>query len=434
MKRTSIVALLCSLLAVFASDVGAQESPLSFRRAIELALKNSAASYIAKEDVQRAKSDYLQSRDLFLPQITVGSGLAYSNGFPLSIEGSAPSIFDVNSQQFLVNFAQRQFIKAARADVGTSEAQSADKRNEIIMETALDYIQLDLLGSSQSVQREQQQVAAKLEDIVNQRVQAGIDSSLELTRAKLNSARARLQIAESQTTMDQLRLRLSQLTGLPQNEIQTSTETIPEFPSLPQDRDLSAEAVQNSPAVRMADQIAVSKEFRAKGEERQLLPSVDLVSHYAVLTKYNNYQEFFSHFQRNNVVFGVAIRFPFFNSAQKEVAKTARAEAIKAQKEAQNVREQVSSETLRQQHSIEQFTAARDVAKLEHQLAQADLETMQERIQSGGATLKEEEIARITEHERYAAYLNSSVDLDKAQIQILRQIGQLESWALGARP
>jgi outer membrane protein TolC len=434
MKRTSIVALLCSLLAVFACDAGAQESPLSFRRAIELALKNSVASYIAKEDVQRAKSDYFQSRDLFLPQITVGSGLAYSNGFPLSIEGSAPSIFDVNSQQFLVNFAQRQFIKAARADVGTSEAQSADKRNEIIMEAALDYIQLALFGASQNVQREQQQVAAKLEDIVNQRVQAGIDSSVELTRAKLNSARARLQIAESQTAIDQLRLRLSQLTGLPQNEIQTSTETIPEFPSQPQDRDLAAEAVQNSPAVRMADQIAVSKEFRAKGEERQLLPSVDLVSHYAVLTKYNNYQEFFSHFQRNNVVFGVAIRFPFFNSAQKEVAKTARAEAIKAQKEVQNVREQVSSEALRQQHSIEQFTAARDVAKLEHQLAQSDLETMQERIQTGGATLKEEEIARITEHERYAAYMNSSVDLDKAQIQFLRQIGQLENWALGARP
>lgn len=433
MKLSSVIASLCCLLFVFPVDVNAQTSPLPFRTAIELALKNSAATGIVRAETQRAQANYLQMRDLFLPQFLVGSGLAYSYGFPLSIEGSAPSIFDLTSQQFLINAAQRQFVKAARTEVSTAQAQNADRRNDVIMEAALDYIQLDLLESSLSVQREQRELAAKFEDVVNQRVQAGIDAATELTKARLASARTRMQMAETQSAVDQLRLRLSQLTGLPQNAIQTSTETIPELRAVSQSDDLSAQAVENNSAIRVAEKAAEAKAFRAKGEEKQLYPAVDLVAHYAVLARYNNYDQFFSKFQRNNVVLGVAIRFPFFNSSQRAAAHAAEADATKARKEAQNVKDQISAETLRLQRSVEQFSAARDVFKLEYQLAEADTETAHEKIQSGNATLKDEQSARITEHERYAAYLNSSFDLDKAQIQLLRQIGELEGWALGPK-
>jgi len=299
------------------------------------------------------------------------------------------------------------------------------------METALDYIQLDLLESSLNVQKEQQQLAARFEDVVNQRMQAGIEAPLELTRAKLAGAKTRMQMTETQGAIDQLRLRLSQLTGLPQSAIQTSTETIPALPAVSQDEDLSAQAVKNNSAVKVADEVARSKAFRAKGEEKQLYPAVDLVGHFAVLARYNNYDQFFKKFQRENAAIGVAIRFPFLNPAQREVAQSARADAAKAQKEAQSVKEQVSAETLKLQRSVQQLAAARDVFKLEHQLSEADVETAHEKIQAGQATIKDEQNARITEHERYAGYLNSSFDLDKAQIQLLRQIGQLESWALG---
>jgi len=430
MKFKSTIVILCILFSIRITAT-AQNNTLPFRTAIELALKNSAASGIARADAQRARANYLQARDLFLPQVTVGSGLAWSYGFPLSLEGSAPSILDLNSQAFLFNLAQREFLKAAKGEINATEAQNADRRNDVIMETALDYIQLDLLESSLNVQKEQRELANKFEDVVNQRMQAGIDAPLELTRAKLAGARTRMQMTETQGAIDQLRLRLSQLTGLPQNAIQTSTETIPALPAISQDEDLGAQAVKNNSAVKVADEVARSKAFRAKGEEKQLYPAVDLVGHFAVLARYNNYDQFFKKFQRENAAIGVAIRFPFLNPAQRAVAESARADATKAQKEAQNVKEQVSSETLKLQRSVQQLAAARDVFKLEHQLSEADVETAHEKIQAGQATIKDEQNARITEHERYASYLNSSFDLDKAQIQLLRQIGQLEGWALG---
>jgi outer membrane protein TolC len=424
-----VVALPLTLLA---QDVSSEkDKPLAFRTAIELALKNSATTGLSQADLQRARSVVRQTKDVFLPQMVLGSGLGGSYGFPLSLEGAAPSIFNVNLQGALINLAQRNYVKAAKSDVDVTTAQNADRRNDVMMETALDYVQLDLLDSSLTIQREQQQSAQKFQDIVTQRIQAGLDSQVEGTRAKLAGARTRLDIAQTQAAADQLRLRLSQLTGLPVTAIRTSTETIPEMPPVAQDQDLPGEAVKNNPLVKVAEAGAQAKEFRAQAERRQLYPAIDFVGQYAVLARFNNYDQFFQKFQRHNVTAGVAIRFPFFNPVQRAAADAAKADAAKSRKEAQTVKEQVSTETLKLQRSVEQLAAARDVAQLEHQLAQSDIEAAHAKIESGAASIKDEENARVAEHERYTAYLNSSFELDRAQIQLMRQIGQLESWALG---
>jgi len=434
MKPSRVVAIAFCLLS-FSVTLGAQDTgrPLPFRTAIELALRNSVAGSAARADVERAQATVRQARDVYWPQMTAGSALGYSNGFPLSLEGLAPSLFNVTIQGFVFNLAQRQYIHAAQSDAATAAAQSADRRNDIIMETALDYIQLDLLDSSLSVQKEQQEAVAKLEDIVNQRVQAGVDSQTELTRAKLAVARTRLDIARAQTAADQLRLRLSQLTGLPANAIHTATETIPQLPTFSQTDDLAGEAAEKNTSVKIAEGIATTKELRARGDHKTLYPTLDLAGQYAVLSRFNNYDKFFQpgSFQRNNLSIGVIIRFPILNPPLRAAAAVSRFDAVKAREEARNVKQQVSAETLRQQRSVQQFEAARDVAHLEHELALADIESARAKSESGAASVKEEQNARVAEHERYTAYLSSSFDLDKAQVQLLRQIGELEPWALG---
>jgi outer membrane protein TolC len=423
-----VFALCFSPLAEAAQD---SDQPLSFRAAIEHAIKSSATSRLAAADLQRARAGVSEAKDFYVPQLIFGSGLGFSYGFPLSLEGSAPSIFNVNLQGGLWNPAQRENIKAAESDVAATTAQNTERRNQVIMETALAYMQLDLLDSSLSVQREQQTAAAKFQEISAQRVQAGLDSQVELTRAKLAVARTRLDIAQTRAAADQLRLRLSQLTGLPVSSIRTSTESIPQLPEVSQDDDLASEATQNSPQVEVAEDAALAKEHKAEAERKQLYPAVDLVGQYAVLARYNNYDQFFNKFQRNNVTAGVSIRFPFFSTAQRKAADVAKFDAIKAREEAVNVKQQVSAETLKLQRAVEQLSAAREVAQLEHELAQADIEAAQAKIQSGQGTLKDEQNARIEEHERYTAFLSSSFDLDKAQVQLLLQTGDLERWALG---
>ncbi|HLW55447.1 MAG TPA: TolC family protein [Candidatus Angelobacter sp.] len=422
-------------VAIFAATLFAQDQskPLPFRVAIELALRNSAATAAAQADVQRARASVAQAKDFYIPQVVAGSGLGFSYGFPLSLEGAAPSIFNVNFQGGLFNLAQRENIRAARSEVDIAQAQAADRRNDVIMEAALDYIQLDLLESSLAVQREQQEAASKLQDIVRQRVESGLDSQVELTRARLVVARTRLDINRTVGAADQLRLRLAQLTGLPSTAIQTVTESIPGLPQVRQEQDLTSQTLDKNLTVRIADFVSQAKEHRALAEHRQLYPTVDLAGQYAVLALFNNYLDFFKTFQRNNLTAGAAIRIPLFNFGQRAAAQAARFDAAKARAEAKAVKEQASTDTLRLQRSVEELTAAREVAQLEHQLALSDIDTTHAKIESGGATLKDEENARVAEHERYTAYLSSAFDLDKAQVQLLRQIGEMETWALGPK-
>lgn len=438
--RFAAIAFLSTLVAIVSAqdsgrDSQIQEKPLPFHAAIELALRNSALMASSQADVERARATVAQARDFYIPQVVAGSGLGYSHGFPLTLEGAAPSIFNVNVQGGLFNLAQRENIRAAKSEMELAQAQAADRRNEVIMEVALDYIQLDLLDSSLTIQREQQEAAAKLQDVARQRVESGLDSQVELTRARLVVARTRFDIDRTIGAADQLRLRLSQLTGLPMPAIKTVTESIPNLPPVKQDDDLAPQTSENNLAVRVADFLAQAKQHQAEAEKRQLYPSLDLAGQYAVVSTFNtNYGEFFAKpLPSNNVTAGGVIRVPLFNKGQRAAAQAARFDAVKARQDAANVKQQAQAETLRLQRAVEELDAARDVAQLEHQLALSDIDTAHAKIESGGATLKDEENARVTEHERYTAYLSSSFDLDKAHVQLLRQIGELEDWALGPK-
>jgi outer membrane protein TolC len=240
----------------------------------------------------------------------------------------------------------------------------------VILETALSYSELDKNQASINILRQQEDVAHKFESIEQQRIEAGVDPAIELTRAKLNTARIRFKIAELLAGADTLRLRLSQLTGLAAKEFETMSESIPHLPEVSQEEDLTARAISFSPTVKGANELAAAKLFQARGEHKQLYPAVDLVGQYARFSKYNNYDQYYKTFKRNNGALGIEIRFPFLNKGQKDHSEALYAEAQRARKDADAAKEQVSTETLKMQRTVAQLSAARDVARLEYQLSQ----------------------------------------------------------------
>ena len=424
------------MLLVFACSLPAklQAQAVPFQHAIELALQHSGTMAIAAADRVRAHQGYLEARNTFLPTLYLGSGLAASYGFPLSIEGSAPTIIKVTSQQYLLNFAQREFMRAAKTEWRASDVRSEDKKNGVVLDAAQTYVELDKITTALHILKQQEEAAARTEQLVADRVREGVDSQVELTKAKLVTARVRMQAAENQGNAEFLRTRLAQLTGLQPETIQTSTETIPPLPEVSQEENLAQRAIEKSPAVKLAEEQAAAKQFRAKGERKAAnYPSIDMAGQYGLLARYNNYDEFFKKFQRNNATFGVVINFPFLSPTQSAKAKAADAEAVIARKEAEGVRAQVSAETLKLQRSVRQLAAAREVARLEHQLAQADAEAAQARVEAGQASLKDEQSARLSEQQHYMALLDVSFDLDKARMQLLRSTGELEKWAIPGR-
>jgi outer membrane protein TolC len=418
------------LIGVVTSNWQLWAEPVPLKRVVELALAHSTAAAASAADEQRAFASYHEARNQYLPQLVVGSGLGATWGYPLSLEGSAPSIVNVNAQSALLNPALRDFVRAARSEWKASSLQSKDQRNQVIQDTVLSYAEL---GKWQTVLSQLQQEYAqstRMEQIVNERIQEGVDSEVMRNKAQVSTARIRFRLAEAQGGIDILRNRLSQLTGLPAVSIDAIPDSIPGLPEVKQEDDLVTRALQSSPSVAAADTHAIAQNFRARGEHRALWPSGDFAAQYALLATFNNYERFFQpgSFQRHNASLGVVLRLPFLSPTQHAHAAAADAEALRARKDAESAKNQVSEQTLKLQRSVEQLAAAQQVAELEYKIAQANVDATQVRADAGTANLHDVQDARDQANDRSSALQDANFELERARITLLRATGDLESW------
>jgi outer membrane protein TolC len=420
--------------------------PITLKRVVELALTHATGGAIAAAEEQRIAAAYHDLRNNYVPQVMTGAGLGWSYGFPLGLEGSAPSLFNINAQSAVLNPSLRQFIKAAKVDSHVASLNSKDQRNQIIQDAAQSYAELAKWEQRLTRLQETQADTGKMEAAVNDRVKEGIDSEIDQTKARLSTARVRLRVAEAQGAADVLREHLAKMTGLTAAAIQTEPESIPTPPAIAEENPDNAAA--SSPSVQAALEHARAQYLRAKGEHRALWPSLDFAAQYALLSKFNNFQNYYipSHpcvtplgeflcvsnsFQQNNATVGVSIRFPLFNASQRSKAELAEADARKASKQAEAAKNQLSEETLRLQRSVAQLQAARDVAQLEYEIADKNMAAVHTRMDQGTATLHDLDDARTQLSERFISLQDVSFELQRAQLGLMRSTGELEKWALG---
>ncbi len=434
-------------LSILLMSLSCWSEELTFQRAIQLALGHSPAIGVAAADQMKAQQSYQETFNQYKPNVTFGSGVGYSYGYPLSLEGSAPSIFNVTYNSTVYSPALRDFLKSAKLQWNAAAKTADDQRKDVILDTAVTYVQLDKYLSELKQLASQKAEGERLVGIVSQRVQQGVDSQVELTRAKLVGARVEMQMAQLEGNIDLLRNHLAQLTGLPKDSLVTSSDSIPKLPEVDQNAALADQALANSAAVKVANDRAEAESFRAKGEWKSTYyPSFDLAAQYGLFSnQLNNYEDFFKTFQRNNASFGLVIRLPIFNFVQRAKADEAAADALKAKKQAEVVKEQVSAEALKLQRAVRQLAAAEQVAQLEYQLAQSDAETTQIRAEQGAAppvgqgqqstavSARDVTNSRLQVGDKYSQYVDASFELDKARLQLLRATGELENWAFGQK-
>ena len=436
------------ILAIVLVPAAGMAEAVPLRRVVELALSHATGAAIAAADEQRFSATLHELHDSYIPQVATGAGLGYSYGFPLSLEGSAPALFNITTQSALFEPSLRASIRAARADSAVAALNSKDRRNQIIQDAAQSYAELakweQRLSKLQETEADTNKIAAE----VAERVKEGVDSELDQTRARLSAARVRLRIAEAQGAADVLRQHLSALTGLAAASIQTDPDSIPAPPALPAKQQETVDSASSSPSVQAAVEHARAQYLRAQGEHRALLPSIDFAAQYALLSKFNNYQNYYipsrpcvtplgeflcvtNSFQQNNATIGVSIRFPLFNAAQRSRAQAADADALAASKQAEAARNQVSEETLRLQRSVAQMQAAHDVAQLEYELAEKNLSAVHTRMDAGTANLHDLDDAESQVSERLIALQDVAFELERAELGLMRSTGDLEKWALG---
>jgi outer membrane protein TolC len=431
----ALVAVL--VLAAVCSSAHAQISLVS---AVDLALKNDPRVRLAQADVDKSTAILKESKDVYIPAITVGSGLGYSYGYPLG----QPSVVNATLQGVLLSWSQRDYIRAARFGLQAAILNLNDARAQVEEDTVTTYLALDRdLGREQALD-EQLARAQQLVAIVTDRLNAGVDSSIDLTQAKLTAAQIHLNYlnAQDQTAID--RLRLADLIGLPPTNLATVHDSIPRL-AVPTPDEAPA-ILPPSPTLAAAYDNAVAKQRIAWGDRKKLYrPQIFLASQYSLFAKFNNYQIYFptingkSVFQYNNAGVGIQMSWPIFDRALKDRAHESAADAAHAFADYDTARQKDLEGHAQLARSTRTLAVKAEVAGLQQQLAADQLAAIRAQLQASAAnpntpqrTPKDQANAEVDERGRFVDFINARFDLQQAQIQVMRAQGSLDTWLRNA--
>jgi outer membrane protein TolC len=425
-RRTYTACFVCALVLV-ANIASAQ---VSFYTVVDQALRNSHQVKSAEAEVRRAEAVIRELKDAYIPNLSLGSGLGYSYGFTVN----PPTIYNVTSQSLLLSFSQPDYIRAARAGLHGAQMHLSDVRQQVILDTAQSYIELDMLQQSLAALRDEGEFSNRLTSIVNERFSAGLESKVEVTRARLSAATVNLKQIQMRTRVGELQDHLAHLSGLPADDIKTENASIPAPPALKPGERITG----TTPALTAAFDNARAKAYQAFGIAREeYRPQAGLAAQYNRYSTLTNFQNNFSNFTPNNFGIGLNLNWPLFDQSRKAKRLQAQAEASRAQSEYLQARDQSAEQVLKLENSLEQLTAQQQVAELTAELAKDKLNAITTQVNANAVgqtplTPKDEQTARIEERERYLDSLDAKLSLAKIQLELLHATGSIESWAKAA--
>ncbi len=427
MCRRNSVPLILLALWLAGAIANAQ---ISFTSAIDLALRNSPRVKMAEAEAARANAALAEAQDVYIPSLMASSGLGYSYGYPLG----TPTIFSFQAQSLVFNFSQHDYIRAARAGLEATNLSLKDVRQQVAEDTAIAYLELSRAQERKTAMDEESGYAAKLATIVQERLDAGQDTQMELTRARRTVVQIKLQQLKMDDEIAAQSDHLLRLLGLPGPRIDTIPGSVPEIPVVA----AADNSLPDSPAVLAAFATAESRREQAFGDSRYTwLPQISFAAQYSRFSTFNNYQLYYPAINNNfNAVgVGIQIQMPLFDADHKAKARESLAIANSSQQDAIYARQQEAEGRIKRQHSADELRLRLELAGLDNDLARQQLDAMLIQIDAGTGnsngpqmTPKDEQNARIQERQKYLDLLDSEFQLRQIEIGLLRQSGQLEAW------
>ncbi|MFY9937147.1 MAG: TolC family protein, partial [Silvibacterium sp.] len=334
----------CVLLG--ACRAGAQ---VSLPTVVDLAVRNSATVRVALADVQRAQAALSESRDAYLPSFNFGSAVGYTYGFPVG----QPSVYNIGSQSLLYSFSQPDYIRAARAALNSAQLGLKDNEEQVALDTALAYIQLDSDNRQLAALAQEKEYAERLAAIERDRLLAGVDGRMEVTKAELTAAQVDEKSLHLEDDASQQKQKLAHLTGLPASSFVTDSKSIPASPEFSADDSMEDTLMATNTGIQAAYANAKSKRLISFGDEKQnYRPQFAFGAEYNRYAEFNNYQEYYLRFQHNNFDIGVQITFPIYDASRRAKARESAADARRAGAEADQTKFQTSEQVYSLRHSI----------------------------------------------------------------------------------
>jgi outer membrane protein TolC len=434
--------LLLPMLALALLPCSAR-AQLSLNTAVDLALRSNPRVHSAEDDVKKAHAQLSEVYDAYVPTIGVGGGIGNAYGY----SPDPPRLANISGGSLVFSASQSDYMRSARSGLTAAHLALEDIREAVAQDTALAFLALDHDQQRAQAVAQQTGFANSLVTIVEQRLNAGDDTQIGLTEAKLTAAQLHLTDMKTQDDIAYDREHLALLIDLPPSSL-TIDNKFPDDPTFDGVQSVTPDGYANS-AVAAAFANAQARQQQAAGLARyRLWPEINLVAQY---NRYATFTESFAQLQKIDTIevdgvyktaltaneggFGIQISLPILDRGRSAKAREAAAQAAKAQHDAQAAQIGALDGASRIRHNIAELRAQSEVATLQQQLAQQKLDALQLQLNSGNGnpdtpqmSPKDQQKARISERDNYLAVVDANYQLHQAEIQLLRQTGALESW------
>src|ERR1700761_4742828 len=198
---------------------------VSLSTAVDLALRTDPKVKMAQADKDRAVAALAEVHDAFIPAIVTNGGVGKSAGVPLGL----PVVFSIAAQSLAFNFSQQDYVRAAHAGVAAADFALREARENTAEDVVNTYVSLDAALQRKAALGQASGFALRVSQIIQDRLNAGMDTRIELTRAKLNGERLHLQQLQNEDQIATLAAHLARLTGVGGRNFETVHDPVPVF-------------------------------------------------------------------------------------------------------------------------------------------------------------------------------------------------------------
>lgn len=403
---------------------------LTLKHAVELALSNSKDIQLAKLQVEAAQDTAQLTHSDFLPNLYAGSGAGYTYGLPETPGGRPPAVFSITYTQDIFNGPVSGLAKQQQEQVKAQRTMLEDTKNLVMVRVASSYLELAKVRHSLELLRSEKESADKIVDVTKEREGEGFELPVEVTKAMLTQAQVNERILRLEGRQDELEVYLRNQLGLATDQpMEVTPEDLPGAAE-EEGANLIAMAAQNNTSLLAAESDVKGKELRLKGERQGYWPSLQLVLIYDVLAKHNFQNNDYyvvseKNFRYNNLNAGVNVNVPLFSAKTKASVALAEVNLAASKINLSSTRNQVSADVRQKSRKVQQTDAAKEVARLELQLAQQNVAVLQSQFGEGKTNLRDVEKARLDENEKWMLYLDANFHRQQAQLDLLKTAGQL---------
>jgi outer membrane protein TolC len=399
---------------------------LTLQQALEVAARQNPDVVLARLDRQHAEYGIQVAQDPFRPKIYAGSGLAYTYGYPNSIEGNAPSLFQIRTDMALFNRSKSYNLASAREIARGAELGTQSKAEEVAYQAAdlflrasqLEHQSQTLSNQLPSLQRVVQTMAASVSE--------GAELPLELKRARVNAAMSEQRLNSNKLDSDYYEMMLAVALGYSANDrVKPVDSNLSTIAAPPSETEAADTAMRNNKELRQMQSNILAKAMDVRSFKAVRLPQIDLVAQYAFFAKYN-YEQYFQKFQHNNYQIGASVAIPILiGSASNGLAQEAYTDMQKLRVQMDQTRNRILAETRRSYQIWQNAQSMRDLARMQLDFAREELTVLLAQNGEGRIPVSRVEQARLEESNKGMVFYEADLQEIRAKLAILRQTGNL---------